>query len=161
MTSDRGGRCTCSTDASLETSRSFCQMIKRKYREVDRELVVPQQSLRTSHTNINVTKCDVKLARTVPELGSKLPKLNEQLQPPLPHLTQSSLYSQLPSYNPLDLHTMAFARARALRTLQSSLRFSGQRVGSRVSAPARTQLVARRYASGGAHGAESSSDLPW
>ncbi|KAK3712006.1 hypothetical protein LTR37_009318 [Vermiconidia calcicola] len=60
---------------------------------------------------------------------------------------------------------MAFARAQALRTLNTSLRFSGKRVLPRVSSPARTQLVARRCASGGGEGAhghgEESSDLPW
>ncbi|KAK3708304.1 hypothetical protein LTR37_011569 [Vermiconidia calcicola] len=59
---------------------------------------------------------------------------------------------------------MAFARAQALRTLNTSLRFSGKRALPRVSFPGRTQLVARRYASGGGEGAhghgEESSDLP-
>ncbi|KAK3051472.1 hypothetical protein LTR09_007495 [Extremus antarcticus] len=64
---------------------------------------------------------------------------------------------------------MALARARALRTLQSSLKRSfTTRTTPRVSAPARTtrtkQLSQRRYASGGeggTHGAEEASDVPW
>ncbi|KAF2767737.1 hypothetical protein EJ03DRAFT_328929 [Teratosphaeria nubilosa] len=54
---------------------------------------------------------------------------------------------------------MAFARARALRSIQTAFRQSS----ARATAPARTQLaVGRRYASGGGHGhAEPSSDLPW
>ncbi|KAF2158631.1 hypothetical protein M409DRAFT_61471 [Zasmidium cellare ATCC 36951] len=58
---------------------------------------------------------------------------------------------------------MPLIRANALRSLQSSLRYSGARATARA-APAGTQLVARRYASSGGHGGahgEPSSDLPW
>ncbi|KAK4505100.1 hypothetical protein PRZ48_003063 [Zasmidium cellare] len=58
---------------------------------------------------------------------------------------------------------MPLIRANALRSLQSSLRYSGARATARA-APGRTQLVARRYAGSGGHGGahgEPSSDLPW
>jgi len=52
---------------------------------------------------------------------------------------------------------MSFIRARALRSVQSAL----SRGAPRVSAP-RTQLVAKRFASGGHDGhAPPGSDLPW
>ncbi|KAF2216162.1 hypothetical protein CERZMDRAFT_104638 [Cercospora zeae-maydis SCOH1-5] len=57
---------------------------------------------------------------------------------------------------------MPVIRPTALRSLQSALRSSGARATARA-APARTQLVAKRFASSGGHGGhgESSSDLPW
>ncbi|CAK1362474.1 unnamed protein product [Cercospora beticola] len=57
---------------------------------------------------------------------------------------------------------MPMIRPTALRSLQSTLRYSGARATARA-APARTQLVAKRFASSGGHGGhgEASSDLPW
>lgn len=51
---------------------------------------------------------------------------------------------------------MSFMRTRAARTLQQGLRAGA----ARPAVQARTQFVARRYASSGGHGKEG-SDLPW
>ncbi|KAK5167483.1 uncharacterized protein LTR77_007182 [Saxophila tyrrhenica] len=63
---------------------------------------------------------------------------------------------------------MALARARALRTLQSTLKPSSSRSFAtrpavpRASVQSRTkQVVQRRYASGGGAHGEESSDVPW
>ncbi|USW50370.1 hypothetical protein Slin15195_G036890 [Septoria linicola] len=57
---------------------------------------------------------------------------------------------------------MPMIRPTALRSLQSSLRYSGARATTRA-APARTQLVAKRFSSSGSggHGHGESSDMPW
>ncbi|KAK0943383.1 hypothetical protein LTR29_005171 [Friedmanniomyces endolithicus] len=67
-------------------------------------------------------------------------------------------------FQPLTAETMSYARARALRSLQSTLRSSrSARAIPRVSGT--RVAVGRRYASGeggGAHGhSEPSSDIPW
>lgn len=56
---------------------------------------------------------------------------------------------------------MALARSAAARSLQSSLRHSGRRAVPRLSAPVRTQLVQRRFASGGHGEHQEGSDIPW
>jgi len=64
----------------------------------------------------------------------------------------------------LTLYNMPLLRANALRSFQASLRFSSARATARATASARTQLVAKRFASSGSggHGDHAaSSDIPW
>ncbi|KJX98088.1 hypothetical protein TI39_contig438g00008 [Zymoseptoria brevis] len=60
---------------------------------------------------------------------------------------------------------MPLLRASSLRSFQTALRFTTTRATARAAAPARTQLVAKRFNSSGGSGGhghgEPSSDLPW
>jgi len=63
----------------------------------------------------------------------------------------------------LNIANMSVFRTTALRGLQNTLRSSRARVAPRLSAPSRSQLIAKRFASSGGHGDHPppGSDIPW